>query len=158
MNDLYGRIKHDESEGVRFGKLFAELYYYMGKNILEAMGEEAGSKVIEKALDEFAGLRIESMKEEAAEQGIDVKSMEDYFKIRDMPDCGWKNGSQRGIVENCLFDEMWKKYGDLGKKLEALYCKIDFLLYGSFGFQLERPQCKCFGDDICQFILTRKDG
>ena len=37
MSD-FRMIRSDESEGVRFGKLFAEIYYYMGKNIIEAMG------------------------------------------------------------------------------------------------------------------------
>ena len=157
MSDIYGRIRHDESEGIRFGKLFAEIYYYMGKNILEAMGEDAGSKVIEKAVKEFAELRIKSMKEEAEEKGIVVKNMSDFFQIRDMPDCGWRNGDERGVVLNCLFDEVWKKYGDTGRTLEKLYCKIDFDLFKAFGFHLERPECKCFGDANCRFILTRAD-
>jgi hypothetical protein len=157
MDVVYGRVRHDENEGIRFGKLFAELYYYMGKNILEAMGEEKGSGVIEKAIREFANMRIHGMKEETEEKGIVIKSLEDFFQIRDMPDCGWKNGDERGIVKNCLFDETWKRYGELGKKLESLYCPIDYQLYSAFGFHLERPKCKCNNDDICQFILTRED-
>jgi len=157
MSDLYSRIRHDDSEGIRFGMLFAELYYYMGKNILEAMGDEKGAKIIEKALQEFAEMRVRGMKEEAAEKGLTVKTMDDYFQIRDMPTCGWENSEERGVCLVCLFDEVWKKYGASGRKLEAFYCNIDYHLFGSFGFHLERPQCKAYGDDICRFILTRKD-
>ena len=98
MSD-FGVIRSHESEGVRFGKLFAEIYYYMGKNIIEAMGEEEGAKVIAKAVEEFGQDRVASMRAEAAERGIAVDSEDAYFMVRDMPGCGWetrcRNGCQR---------------------------------------------------------------
>ena len=90
MSD-FGVIRSHESEGVRFGKLFAEIYYYMGKNIIEAMGEEEGAKVIAKAVEEFGQDRVASMRAEAAERGIAVDSEDAYFMVRDMPGCGWEN-------------------------------------------------------------------
>lgn len=157
MSD-FGKIRSDESEGIRFGKLFAEIYYYMGKNILEAMGEEEGSKVIAKAVEEFGRDRVESMRAEAAERGIVVDSEAQYFLVRDMPSCGWENERvpEGSICHRCLFDEVWKRYGEIGKKLEALYCPVDYVLFGSFGLELDRPACKGNGDDTCVFHLTRK--
>lgn len=154
----FGVIRSHESEGVRFGKLLAEIYYYMGKNIIEAMGEEEGSKVITKAVEEFGHARVASMKEEAAERGIVVDSESKYFMVRDMPSCGWENERvpEGSICHRCLFDEVWKKYGEMGKKLEALYCPVDYILFGGFGFDLDRPACKGNGDDTCVFHLTRK--
>lgn len=155
-----GIIRSHESEGVRFGKLFAEIYYYMAKNILEALGEEAGSKVIEKAVREFGYDRVASMKAEAEERGIDVNSEAAYFSVRDMPSCGWENEQtpEGSICHRCLFDEVWKRYGEMGKKVEALYCPVDYILFGSFGLELDRPACKARGDDTCVFHLTRKKG
>lgn len=153
MSDL-SKVHHDDSEGIRFGQLMAECYYYMGKHIFEALGEEKGSEVIRAALKEFGEYRVACIREEAAEKGIAVTDFEQFFKVRDMPDCGWINGSERGVVKQCLFDEVWQKYGELGRKLQCLYCEIDYVLYGGFGFHLERPKCKGWGDDECVMHFT----
>ncbi len=157
MSD-FGVIRSHESEGVRFGKLFAEIYYYMGKNIIEAMGEEEGAKVIAKAVEEFGQDRVASMRAEAAERGIAVDSEDAYFMVRDMPGCGWENERIPGgsICHRCLFDEVWKRYGEMGRKVEALYCPVDYILFGSFGLDLDRPACKANGDSTCVFHLTGK--
>jgi predicted hydrocarbon binding protein len=155
MSD-FSKIRSGESEGIRFGKLFAEIYYYMGKNILEVLGEEEGGKVIAKAVREFGEDRVASMKAEAAERGIEVTDEESFFSIRDMPNCGWQSGERRGICTRCLFDEVLKSYGETGRKMMKLYCPIDYIIYGSFGFELDRPQCKGDGDDTCVFNLSRK--
>lgn len=94
------------------------------------------------------------MKREAAEKGVEVTDFEKYFTIRDMPDCGWINGDERGVVKQCLFHEVWKRYGDLGIKLGSYYCEIDYILYGGFGFHLDRPKNKCLGDDECVMHFT----
>ena len=158
MSD-FRMIRSDESEGVRFGKLFAEIYYYMGKNIIEDMGEEEGSKVIAKAVREFGEDRVASIKSEAAERGITINDEPSFFSVRDMPSCGWQNENtpEGSVCHRCLFDEIWKKYGEMGAKVGALYCPIDYVIYGSFGFNLDRPQCKGSGDEVCVFHLTRKD-
>ena len=153
MNEV-GIIRHDESEGLRFGKLMAECYYYMAKHIVEAMGEEQGAQVIRAALKEFGEDRVASMTREAAEKGVEVTDFEKYFTIRDMPDCGWINGDERGVVKQCLFHEVLKRYGDLGIKLGSYYCEIDYILYGGFGFHLDRPKNKCLGDDECAMHFT----
>lgn len=153
-----GVIRSDESEGMRFGKLMAECYYFMAKHIMDEMGEEKGSELIEAALKEFGEARVASIKEEAAEKGIEVKNFEDYFTVRDMPDCGWINGEERGVVLQCLFDEVWKKYeaDEQNQKIRQLYCDIDYTLYGGFGFDLYRPECKAAGHDKCVFKFTYK--
>lgn len=153
----FGKIRSEENPCVRFGKLFAELYYYMGKNILEALGEEKGFQVISKAIKEFGEFRVRNMKEEAEERDVEVKDMKSFYEVRDMPDCGWVYGDEKGVVVQCLFDEVWKKYGEIGKKLQKLYCPIDHTIYGGFGFHLERPYCKADGDDICVFHITRNE-
>jgi predicted hydrocarbon binding protein len=156
MSD-FSKIRSHEDECIRFGKLFAELYYYMAKNIIDKLGEKEGSQIIKDGLKEFAEYRVSNMKEEAKERDIEIKNIKDYFKVRDMPDCGWENGEERGVVVQCLFDEVWKKYGETGKKLQKLYCDIDYILYGGFGFHLDRPSCKANGDDECVFHLTQEN-
>ena len=39
MYDM-SKVHHDESEGIRFGKLMAECYYYMGKHIFAALARK----------------------------------------------------------------------------------------------------------------------
>ena len=98
------------------------------------------------------------MKEEAAERGIEISNFEDFFKVRDMPNCGWETKTNdKKVVTKCLFDEVWSKYGELGKKIESLYCDLDHTLFGGVGFNLDRPKCKAAGDDECIFNLTVKN-
>ena len=33
---------------------------------------------------------------------------------------------------------------------------VDYILFGEFGFDLDRPACKGRGDDTCVFHLTRR--
>ncbi|HCJ58139.1 MAG TPA: hypothetical protein DHV55_12850, partial [Clostridiaceae bacterium] len=81
-----GRIRSDEPAAVRNAKLMAKLYYYMAKEMIDRLGKEEGSKAIKAAVTAFGNDRVASMKEEAAERGIEkIDSVLDYFKVRDMP-------------------------------------------------------------------------
>lgn len=151
------KLRSNESEGIRFGKLMAEIYYFLSKHIINEMGEEKGSTVIRAAIKEFGEARVSSMKEEAVERGIEISNFEEFSKVKDMPNCGWENKvNDEKIITTCLFDEVWSKYGELGKKIEGFYCEIDHTLFNGFGFHLDRPKCKAAGDDECVFNVAIK--
>lgn len=149
MKKNTSKIRSHEDPATRFAKLFAKLYYYMAEEMYETLGEEKGTEAIRSAMTKFGEERVRSMKEEAEERGIEVKTVEDYFAVRDMPSNGWVN-DERGC-KYCPFEDVWSDYGELGQKLGALYCEVDYILFNSFNLGLEREYCKTWGDDICEF-------
>ena len=63
-------IRTSEDPSIRWAKLFAKLYYYMAKELIDALGPEAGKKAVAAAVSQFGRARAASMKEEAAERGL----------------------------------------------------------------------------------------
>lgn len=143
-------IRTNEDPSVRFAKLFAELYYHMGKKMIEVMGEEAGKKAIAEAVDSFGRDRVAGMKAEAAERGLPAMGKATYDAVREMPNIGW-SFIPEGVTK-CPLCDIWENYGELGMELAKIYCEIDHVLLNSFGVTLERNYCLSKGDSYCQFI------
>lgn len=150
-----GKIRSEENAAVRNAKLMAELYYYMSKEIIDELGMEKGTEVIRNAVTAYGEARVKSMKEEAAERGIEVETLEDYFKIRDMASDGWVNKMDPPSCLYCPLHDMWNNHGELGNYVGKLYCDVDFILFNSFGFNLERENCLTTDDGFCDFILNK---
>ena len=149
-----GKIRSNENSAVRNAKLLAKIYYYMGKEMIERLGEKEGEEAIRTAVTAFGNDRVASMKEEAEERGIkEFNSIQDYFSVRDMPSDGWINSEDLTKAKYCPFHDIWKEYGDMGDKIGKLYCEVDFILFGAFGINLERNHCLTDGDEFCDFIL-----
>lgn len=146
-------IRSDEPAAVRNAKLFAKLYYHLAKELYERLGETEGKEAIKKAVTAFGEERVASMKEEAAERGIEVHTVPDYFKVRDMPSDGWVNTMEPPTAQYCPLFDIWKDYGELGYELGKLYCDVDFVLFNGFGFDLKRQNVLTQGDPYCDFIL-----
>jgi hypothetical protein len=143
-------IRTSEDPSIRWAKLFAKLYYYMAKEMMDALGPEEGKKAIAAAIDKFGRARVASMKEEAAERGLDPMSKATYDVVREMPGIGW-SFSPEGVT-HCPLNDIWQDFGEEGKELGAIYCEIDHVLLNSFNVGLERNFCLTHGDDYCQFI------
>ncbi|MEA4960567.1 L-2-amino-thiazoline-4-carboxylic acid hydrolase [Lutispora sp.] len=149
-----GRIRSDEPAAVRNAKLMAKLYYYMAKEMIDRLGKEEGSKAIKAAVTAFGNDRVASMKEEAAERGIEkIDSVLDYFKVRDMPSDGWINTMEPPTCQYCPLHDIWNDFGELGNYVGSLYCDVDYILFEGFGFKLSRENCLTTGDKYCDFIL-----
>lgn len=149
-----GRIRSDEPAAVRNAKLMAKLYYYMAKEMIDRLGKEEGSKAIKAAVTAFGNDRVASMKEEAAEMGIEkIDSVLDYFKVRDMPSDGWINTMEPPTCQYCPLHDIWNDFGELGNYVGSLYCDVDYILFEGFGFKLSRENCLTTGDKYCDFIL-----
>lgn len=146
-------IRTSEDPTIRFAKLFAKLYYFMSKQMIESLGEEEGKKAILKSINEFGMSRIESMKEEAVERGLPTSGRETYDLVRDMPGVGWE--FEGANVKKCPFHDMWKSYGKLGMELGNIYCEIDHVLFNEFGMDLERNYCLTTDDDLCEFKVSQ---
>lgn len=145
------KIRTSEDPSIRWAKLFAKLYYYMAKEMVDTLGPEEGKKAVERAIDKFGKARVASMKEEAAERGLPPMGRETYAAVREMPGIGWVfDGSD---VKNCPLADIWADFGEEGKELGAIYCEIDHVLYNGFDVGLERHHWLTHDDDFCQFIF-----
>lgn len=148
------KIRSGEAPAVRNAKLMAKLYYYMGKEMIDRLGKERGTEAIRAAVRAFGEDRVASMHEEAAERGItEIKTIPDYFQVRDMPSEGWVNTMDPPTSTYCPLHDIWNDFGELGNYIGSLYCEVDFILFGGFGFELTRKNCLTTGDDHCDFIV-----
>lgn len=143
-------IRTSEDPSIRWAKLFAKLYYYMAKEMVDTLGPEEGKKAVERAIDKFGKARVESMKEEAAERGLPLMGKATYDAVREMPGIGWTFEPQG--VTHCPLNDIWQDFGEEGLELARLYCKIDYPLLNGFGVGLERNACLTDGDSYCQFL------
>ena len=144
-------IRTSEDPSIRWAKLFAKLYYYMAKEMMDRLGPEEGKKAVEAAIDKFGRARVASMKEEAAERGLDPMCKATYDTVREMPGIGWSFTPDGGVA-HCPLNDIWQDFGEEGKELGAIYCEIDHVLLNGFNVGLERNFCLTHGDDYCQFI------
>ncbi|ATW26494.1 L-2-amino-thiazoline-4-carboxylic acid hydrolase [Candidatus Formimonas warabiya] len=150
-------IRSTDDPGVRFAKLMAELYYFMGQEMVAQLGEEKGKEAILAAVRKFGEARVKAMKEEARDLGLEAHGTETYRRVRDMPGTGWKTNPENPLeITYCPMCEAWEQFGSAGRELGYLYCQIDHVLYGGFGVRMERPLCRAKGDGACLFLLNEK--
>ena len=154
MSDLVST----EDPVVRFAKLYAELYYYLAKEMTERLGEKEGREAILSAVTRFGRARVEAIQNEAVARGMDPATPETFAELRDMPRTGWESSPDDPLEKTyCPMEHVWSLYGDRGRELGYLYCQIDHVLYQGFGMDLERPLCRTKGDAVCRFILTPRE-
>ena len=144
-------INTSEDPSIRFAKLFAKLYYYMAKEMIDTLGPEDGKKAIASAIDKFGRDRVASMKAEAAARNLNPMGKATYDAVRDMPGIGW-SFIKEGVAV-CPFNDVWKDFGQEGMDIGAIYCEIDHVLLNSFDVGLKRNYVLTHGDDYCQFIF-----
>lgn len=143
----------DEPVG-RMAKLMAELYLFMAQEMVDRLGEKDGKAAVRAAITKFGEARVASMREEARERGLAITA-ETYALVRDMPGISWeRDPANPGDVTYCPMEDMWRGLGD--RKLGAIYCEIDGVLYEGFNAEFERPLCKTSGDCCCRFIVRSK--
>lgn len=143
----------DEPVG-RMAKLMAKMYYFMAKEMIDRLGEEEGKAAVRAAVTKFGKSRIESMYEEAREQGLEI-NLDTYKLVRDMPGISWeKDPDNPDDITYCPMQDMWA--GLDAQELGAIYCEIDDVLYDGFNAEMERPLCMTHNDCCCRFIVRPK--
>lgn len=151
-------IRSTEDPCVRFAKLLGLLYYHMANEMIEQLGEERGTAAVLDAIRKFGQARVENMKEEARERGLDPDAYETYREVREMPATGWvTDPNNPAVITHCPMEAIWAEYGAAGHKLGYLYCSIDHVLLDAFGMKLDRPQCRGRGDAVCDFRISPKE-
>lgn len=150
-----GKIRSTDEPVGRMAKLMAELYYFMAREFIERLGEEAGREAIRSAVTGFGEARAKVMREEAKERGLEINA-ETYAIVRDMPGISWeKDPANPADITYCPMHDMWDQLDAL--EIGALYCEIDSILYHGFQVDFERPFCKTSGDSCCRFVIHDKN-
>ncbi|HHT62947.1 MAG: L-2-amino-thiazoline-4-carboxylic acid hydrolase [Bacillota bacterium] len=151
------RIKSTDDPAVRFAHLMAKMYYFLAKEMIEQLGKEKGEKAILRAIGKFGAARVQAMKDEARELGLDTDTLDTYRIVRDMPGTGWKTNPNNSLeITFCPMADAWEEFGEEGREIGYLYCQIDHVLYDAFGVDMERPLCLAKGDDRCLFLLKER--
>lgn len=148
------KIRSNDEPVGRMAKLMAELHYFMAKEMIDRLGQEKGKEAVRAAIRKFGKARIENMKEEVQERGLEANA-ETYAKVKDMPSISWKSDPDNPCdITYCPMHDMWQQLG--AEDIGALYCEIDSVMYDEFGIGFKRPLCKTNGDKCCRFIVTDK--
>ena len=142
----------------------ALLHYYFSEIIVEELGEEAGRKLIRKAIQAYGEHCGRTCREGVEALGLPLTD-ENYGKIRDLPKYGWKtslitlpDGEQRSIATFCPIAAVFKEIGPRAVELGRLYCYVDQAKYQAYNPDLEFIHSKNVldGDEYCEFTVTSK--
>jgi hypothetical protein len=148
-----------------FGDMYAKLYIYMAKELVEAFGKE-GEEALKSALVEFGHDRGQELRRIHEDLGIPI-SVKSLFEYYDLP------GDQRfrrnpiKLSENvrysqtlvCPYQELWRKIVPDSLDLWPIYCDtVHQAIFESYleDIVCELPKLLTKGDEYCQFEVYRK--
>lgn len=145
----------DAIREVRKGsRQFALLYFHFCKTLVEELGEEKATPLIQKAIFELGIDRSEQLRERANEQGLEP-TKENFMAVTDLPFIGWVKALGKN---HCPYAETWVKYYDAYpwfQKLAPLYCDvIDTTNIENFTHQLSHriTQNVLTGGESCERV------
>lgn len=142
----------------------ALLHYYFSEAVIAELGEEAGRKVIVKAIQAYGDHCGRTCREGVEALGLPLTE-ENYGKIRDLPKYGWKtatavqpDGSIRPMATFCPIAAAFIEMGPRAVSLGRLYCYVDQAKYHAYNPALEfaHTQNVLDGDAYCEFLVTEK--
>lgn len=127
MNEINVAQNPDVVEEVRKAcRQFAMLYFHFSKTLVEELGEDKATKLIQKAVFELSLERSEQMREKAVGLGLEPK-FENFGAVSDLPFIGWKGWEPSMGGVRCPYAETWLKYYEKYpwfKLLAPLYCDV----------------------------------
>ncbi len=139
----------------------ALLHMYFSKAIIEELGEEAGRRLIQKAIHDFGAHCGRAVRAQVQALGLPL-SEENYNKVRDLPRYGWEvdsltlpDGEQRPIARFCPLAETFLEFGEEGRRLGRLYCYVDQAKQQAYDPETEfvHPHNVLDGDAYCEFLI-----
>lgn len=105
---------------------FAMLYFNFCKVLVEALGLEAATPIIQQAVFELSLDRTDRLRTLAEAQGLEY-SLESFQKLSDLPFIGWSGWEPSMGGVRCPYAETWVPYFERYpwfKKLAPLYCDV----------------------------------
>ena len=139
-------------------RMMAALYYHMGNNIIGALGEEEGRKLIAKAVAEYGEERGAAHRE-AVLAATGRAEPFDYVNKGDLPRLGWdtavpadQENPTHKLVLHCPLAAYWREKGFA--ETGAVYCGVDQAKYRAFHPDAELVHLRNlqWGDECCEMV------
>ncbi len=154
----------EESVTVKWSRLYATLYYFMGRAMLERFGQ-AGEKALRQAIHDYGAYRAGRVRadHEARKLAINLANMMNHGDMPHTDSLDSKNrictaSYFRTTVTGCVVYDTWRHLG--GVDVGRIYCQeVHEPLYCHYadGVTLDMPDFMTKGDRICTFVLTLPD-
>jgi hypothetical protein len=134
---------------------YAMLYFHFCKTMVEALGIEEATPLIQKAVFELSVDRSDQMRKIAEDEGFEC-SLKNFERVSDLPFIGWSAWTpSMGGVE-CPYATVWLEYFEEHpwfKPLASLYCDvIDTTKIENFSRSTSHriTQNQLWGDPSCE--------
>lgn len=146
-------------------QLSAKLFAIMADEVLQACGEEEGSKIVRRAVRRYANMRASGIREKICAAGKEV-TFETVEEFSDYPpnnawDCDTEITATglREVTRECPFSTAFREIGL--EHAGSLYCQeIDIALNEAFFGKVVFERTKIFTDGPtapCEMIVTKQD-
>jgi hypothetical protein len=154
----------EESITTRWSRLYASLYYFLGKAMLDGFGK-AGEKVLRRAIHDYGAYRASRVRADHEARGLAI-NLANMMNEGDMPNTDSLASKDRictpsyfcTTVTECTLYDAWRDLG--GVDVGRIYCQeVHEPLYCEYadGVTLDMPHFMTKGDQVCTFILTLPD-
>ncbi len=140
----------------------ALLHLFFSRAIIEDLGEEAGERLIKKAIMAYGEYCGRTIREGVEALGLPLID-ENMGRIRDLPKYGWEsdmvtfpNGEERPIARFCPLADVFKQFGEEGMRLGRLYCFVDQGKQLGYNPDFDFIHSKNIldGDPYCEFLVV----
>jgi hypothetical protein len=155
--DYVSRDEAAQQAAILFERI-GVLHASYARTIVDELGEEAGRRLILKAIKEYGKKVGAQVREKAEARGLD-NSPEHY--TGDLPAYGTHDRLEKVKVgeEDCLRAYgcgLWRTWQRLGEEeLGRLYCNVDVAKYMGFNpcFKQVHTKAPFLGDDCCELVV-----
>ena len=154
----------EESVAVGWSRLYASLYYFLGRAMVEAFGS-AGEGALRRAVHDYGAYRAGCVRADHQARGLAL-NLANMMNFGDMPNTDSLERTDRVCtpsyfrvtVTECTLYDAWKDLG--GLDVGRIYCEeVHHPLYCGYadGVTLDLPDFLTKGDEVCTFVLAQPD-
>jgi hypothetical protein len=150
-----------ETEVRLMARRTALLYSAFAATLVDALGEDAGKRLIAEAIRVYGETCGSAIRQEIEALGLPL-SAENFSLPRDLPRYGFEHGSVQSpegethaTVTYCPLAATFKSQGEKAARLGRLYCNVDQAKQQAYN-----PEFACVhvknvldGDEYCEFAL-----
>jgi hypothetical protein len=164
MNDEPETISVDEArrQVALVCRRLALLHLAFADAIVEALGDEQGKRLVERAIKRYGTLIGEAKREAAIRRGLET-DREGFDSVSDLPRLGMHDaiervdveGEQRVRAHGCVMGKIWQEQGKA--HLGRLYCYVDPASSMAFneGLKLVHTKSVPDGDPFCELVMRQ---
>ncbi len=143
------------------------LHLAFAEVLVDEFGEDAGKKIVAKAIKEYSRKIGDAKRMRIQEMGLKPNG-QTFFEVSDLPSFGMHEGFEMVEVEGetriraygCVMGRVWEEFG--GNDLGRIYCYVDPASSMAFdsGCKFVHTKALPDGDEYCELVMrptTSKD-